>query len=82
MPSLDDSLTPNDSGVEDNDDVRSNPSEVISETSSRLSLSRLPQIDVDSVLRRATSAVVNKIVSTGASTLHFRFVDICFIETK
>lgn len=65
MPSLDDSLTPNDSGVEDNDDVRSNQSEVISETSSRLSFSRLPQIDVDSVLRRATSAVVNKIVSTG-----------------
>ena len=62
---LEDSPTPCDSGVEDNDDVRSNQSEVISETSSRLSLSRLPHIDMDSVLRRATSAVVSKIVSSG-----------------
>ncbi len=65
VANLDESTTPCDSGVEDNDEVRSNQSEVMSETSSRLSLSRLPQIDMDSVLRRATSAVVSKIVSSG-----------------
>eukprot|EP00794_Sanderia_malayensis_P018250 gene18250-20070_t len=67
IASLDESAnaTPCDSGVEDNDDVRSNHSEIGSEASSRLSLTRLPHIDVDSVLRRATSAVVSKIVSSG-----------------
>ena len=62
----DDLITPSDSGVEDNDDVKSNTSEVISETSSsRLSFSRLAEVDMDSVLQRATSRLVSKIVSSG-----------------
>ena len=65
LPNHDESLTPCDSGVEDNDEVRSTQSEVISETSSRLSLSRLSQVDVDRVLRRATNTVFNKIASSG-----------------
>jgi len=71
FPNQDESSTPCDSGVEDNDEVRSNQSEVISETSSRLSLSRLSQVDVDRVLRRATNTVFNKIASSG---LPFKFL--------
>ncbi|XP_065070572.1 uncharacterized protein LOC135695413 [Rhopilema esculentum] len=65
IPIVDESWTPCDSGVEDNDDVKSNQSEVISETSSRLSFTRLPHVDVDRVLRKATRAVVNKVLSSG-----------------
>ena len=65
IPIVDESGTPCDSGVEDNDEVKSNQSEVISETSSRLSLTRLPHVDVDRVLRKATRAVVNKVLSSG-----------------
>lgn len=60
---LPDSLDDND----DNDDIRSNLSEGISEGSSKMSLTRLAEVNLENLVQKATNAVVNKVI--GASML-------------
>ena len=57
------------SGLEDSDDIRSNISDGLSDCSSRISLSRLSEVNLENVMQRATNAIVSKVVNSGKSFL-------------
>lgn len=48
--------------LDDNDDIRSNLSEGISEGSSKMSLTRLAEVNLENLVQKATNAVVNKVI--------------------
>lgn len=55
--------------MDDSDEIRSTASEGMSETSSKISLSRLSEVK-DTLVQKATSAVVSKVIRSGMSA-HF-----------
>lgn len=52
------------------EDVRSNASDGMSETSSKISMSRLSEVR-DTLVQKATSAMVSKVIKAGMSSIIF-----------